>query len=102
MSHADLIQEQQEDPALSNLFQQVQPAEEVQSVVHGYFLEECMLVGKWLPQGEKFVGDAIVQALVSTKPRDGILRTAHDMVTGHVGVKKTYDKIFWYFYLPQL
>ena len=31
-----------------------------------------------------------------------MLKTAHDMGTGHVGVKKTYDKVLRYFYWPRL
>ena len=42
------------------------------------------------------------QIVVPTKLRDGVLSTAHDMVAGHLGVKKTYDKIFRYFYWPCL
>ena len=93
VSRTDLIQEQQEDPTLTELFQQVRLVEEMESVAHGYFLEEGMLVRKWLPLGDKFVGDAIFQIVVPTNIRAGILKTAHDMVAGHLGVKKTYDKI---------
>ncbi|KAK0140284.1 hypothetical protein N1851_022726 [Merluccius polli] len=42
--------EQQNDPTLIEMFQQVRPVEEMESVAHGYFLEEGMLVRKWLPQ----------------------------------------------------
>ncbi len=80
----------------------MRPVEEMESVAHGYFLEEGMLLRKWLPQGDTFVGDATFQIVVPFKLREGILRTAHDMVAGHLGVKKTYDKIFRYFYWPRM
>lgn len=96
VSRSDLIQEQQNDPTLCEVFQQVHPVEEMESVTHGYFLEEGMLLRKW-PQGDRFVGDARFQIVVPTKVRDGILSTAHGMVAGQLGVKKTYDKIFYYF-----
>lgn len=102
LSCADLIQEQQVDPALLEQLQQVRPVEETESAAHGYFLEEGMLVMKWFLQGDKFVGDAIFQIVVPTKLRDGILRTAHNMVAVHLGLKKTYDRIFRYFYWRKL
>ena len=102
VSKAELVQEQQGDAALTELFQQVRPVEEMESVAHGYFLEDDLLVRKWLPQGERFVGDAIFQIVVPSKLRDGILKTAHDMGAGHVGVRKTYDKVLRYFYWPRL
>lgn len=102
VSKAELVQEQQGDAALTELFQQVRPVEEMESVAHGYCLEDDLLVRKWLPQGERFVGDAIFQIVVPSKLRDGILKTAHDMGAGHVGVRRTYDKVLRYFYWPRL
>ena len=58
VSKAELVQEQQMDPTLTELFQHVCPVEEMESVVQGYFLEDDMLVKKWLPRGERFIGDA--------------------------------------------
>lgn len=46
VSCSDLIQEQQNYPTLFEVFQQVHPVEEMESVAHGYFLEEGMLVRK--------------------------------------------------------
>ena len=100
VSKAELVKEQQRDPALIELLQQARPVEEMESVAQGYFFEDDMLVRKWLPQGERFVGDAIFQIVVPSGLRAGILKTAHDM--GHVGVKKTYDKVLRYFYWPRL
>lgn len=34
---------------------------------HGYFLENGMLVRKWLPQGDGFVGDARFQIVVPAR-----------------------------------
>lgn len=102
VSRSDFIQEQQNDPNLFEVFQQVRPVAEMESVAHGYFLEDGMLVRKWLPQGDGFVGDAKFQIVVPTKLRDGILGTAHEMVVRHLGVKRSYDKIFRYFYWPHL
>lgn len=46
VSKAELVQEQQRYPALTELFQQVCPVEEMESVAQGYFLEDDMLVRK--------------------------------------------------------
>lgn len=54
----------------------MRPVEEMESVAHNCFLEEGMLVRKWLPQGDKFVGDARFQIVVPTKLRDGILSSS--------------------------
>lgn len=85
ISRTNLIQEQQKDPFLAELFQQVRSVEEMESMAHGYF-EDNMLVWKWLPQGDTYFSDAILQIVVPTKPRDGILRTAHNLVAGHFKV----------------
>lgn len=57
-------------------------------MAHGYFLEDGMLLRKWLPQGERFVGDAIFQIVVPSKLRWSVLKTAHDMGAGNMGVLK--------------
>lgn len=46
VSKAELVQEQQRYPALTELFHQVCPVEEMESVAQGYFLEDDMLVRK--------------------------------------------------------
>ena len=75
----------------------VRPVEQMESVAQG-----CFLVMKWLPQGERVVSDAIFQIVVPSGLRACILKTAHDMGAGHVGVKKIYDKDLQYFYWPRL
>lgn len=102
VSRSGLIEEQQRDPTLAELSQQVQSGEVMESVAHRYFLEDGMSVRKWLPQGERFVVDTIFQIAVPYKLRGGVLKTAHDMGAGHRGVRKTYDKVLRYFYWPQL
>lgn len=45
-------------------------------MAHNYFLEEGMLVRKWLPQGDSFVGDDRFEIVVPTTLRDGILSSS--------------------------
>lgn len=56
-----------------------------------------------MPQGDRFLGDAIFQVVVPLKLIDfeNDLKTAHDMVPGHLDVKRTHDKISRYFYWPR-
>lgn len=58
---------------------------EVKSVASGYFLHDGILIRKWMPQGEDFVGDPIFQMVVPSEFR--VLRLAHDG-SGHLGVHK--------------
>ncbi len=90
VSHSDLANQQQEDPFLQELMSQVRSASEIMSAAHGYFLQEGVLVRKWLPQGECFAGEAIFQIVIPDQLRDGVLQTAHDDVAGHLVVQKTY------------
>lgn len=84
------------------LFQKFCPAEEMESLAPGYFLLDGVLVRKWVPQSDTIIGDAIFQIVVPTKLRVEVLKTAHDTLAGHIGVRKTYDKVLCYFYWPRL
>ncbi|XP_030271930.1 uncharacterized protein LOC115581177 isoform X1 [Sparus aurata] len=102
VSCSDLIQEQKDDPTLQVLFCQVLPDHEVESAACGYFLQDGILVRKWVPHGECFVGDEIVQVVLPLKRRPTVLQIAHDGVSGHLGVRKTYDRVLRHFYWPRL
>ncbi len=101
-SRAELIAAQQEDPTLSQLFSVVLSPDEVQSAATGYFLQEGMLLLKWMSQSEFAGGELVVQIVVPTKLREVVLDVAHGPFAGHLGVKKTYDPILRYFYWPLL
>ena len=70
---------------------QVLPDHEVESAACGYFLKNGLLVRKSVPHGECFVGDDMVQVVLPAKLRPTVLQIAHDSLSGHVGVRKTYD-----------
>ena len=90
VSRSDLIKQQQEDPSLSEILSQLRPSSEVSSSAHGFFLQEGVLVRKWVPQGEWCSGEAIFQIVIPSPLRAGVLQTAHEDVAGHLGVQKTY------------
>ncbi len=54
------------------------------------FLKVEKMVRKWVPQGDYFVEDEIVQIVLPSTLRLTVIQTAHDGNAGHVGVRKTY------------
>ena len=101
ISQQELITEQQADASLSELFDQVRPSVEARSAASGYFLQNEVLVRKWVPQGMDGVGDPVYQVVTPTKYRNKVMQCSHDQ-TGHLGVKKTYCHILRYFFWPRL
>lgn len=61
--------------------------EEVSNLSHCYFLQKEVLLRKWVPQGEHFIGDPIYHVVVPQKFHDVVLQIAHDDA-GHLGVRK--------------
>lgn len=100
-SQEELKLEQRADPSLEGLFDMVLPEDEVKNNSHGYFLLNELLVRKWVPHGDDFVGDPIIQIVVPVKFRESVLKLAHDE-SGHWGVKKTYNRVLRHFFWPRL
>lgn len=55
-----------------------------------------MLVRRWVPHGDNFVGDPNMQIVVPSKFHHTVIQTSHNLA-GHLGVRKTYDRILRYF-----
>ena len=74
------------------------PRHQVDDVAQGYFVQDGMLVRKWLPCDEDVVGAPVFQVVV---PQDfrSVLRTAPDE-SGHFGVRKTYLSVLKHFFWP--
>uniref|UniRef100_A0A3B5QLU2 Gypsy retrotransposon integrase-like protein 1 n=1 Tax=Xiphophorus maculatus TaxID=8083 RepID=A0A3B5QLU2_XIPMA len=101
ISQNDLGQEQRSDPTIQHLFQSALPAEEMQNHAHGYFVENKVLLRKWMPCGDDVIGQPVYQVVVPLKLRDLVLQVSHDE-SGHMGVRKTYDRILRNFFWPRL
>ena len=101
VSHSDLSAEQQADPTLSKLFDRVLSNVDGQSAAKGYLLQDELLVRKWVPHGETFVGTPVLQVIVPSKFQEEVLRVLHNQ-SGHMGVRKTYDYILRYFFWPRM
>ncbi|KAL1251972.1 hypothetical protein QQF64_019768 [Cirrhinus molitorella] len=97
-----LISAQREDPGLRRLFDAVVPAEDVESTPTGYFIEEGVLLRKWLAPKEECGGESLVQVVIPEKFRHIILELSHGDIAGHLGVRKTYDRVLQHFYWPLL
>ena len=101
VSHSELRREQGADPGLEGLFGSVLSESEVGNVASGYCLQEGILTWKWVPHGEGFVGEPIFQVEVLAKLRGQVQTLAHDG-SGHMGVRKTYDRILRHFFWPRM
>ncbi len=102
ISHRDLVDAQQKDPELQKLFDAVISPQEVRSAVSGCFIQDEMLLRKYVPYKKDLLGECIIQVVVPKLFRDVVLQHAHGEVAGHLGVKKTYERILRQFYWPRL
>uniref|UniRef100_A0A667ZA24 Gypsy retrotransposon integrase-like protein 1 n=1 Tax=Myripristis murdjan TaxID=586833 RepID=A0A667ZA24_9TELE len=102
VSRAEMVKEQREDQTLKDLYDLVLPTSQVGKVGQGYFLQDDLLLRAWAPHGEEFSGDPVVQMVLPTKFRTAVLKIAHDNVAGHMGVKKTYNRLLQHFFWPRL
>lgn len=102
LSPSDFAAAQKEDDTLKELFEWVLPPEELRSAARGYFVQDGLLVRKWSYHTDKGVEDPVFQIVVPTKFREVVLKTAHGDVAGHLGVRKTYNRLLKYFYWPRL
>ena len=102
ISYGELVKEQALDPSLKGLFGQVSPVEELRNAALGYFVQNDVLVRKWVPHCDDYVGKPVVQIVVPQPFRQMVLKVAHDDVAGHMGVRKTYARLLQHFFWPRL
>uniref|UniRef100_A0A8C5CMY1 Gypsy retrotransposon integrase-like protein 1 n=1 Tax=Gadus morhua TaxID=8049 RepID=A0A8C5CMY1_GADMO len=101
VTQEELESEQRADASLKGPFDMVLPASEVKKDSHCYFLLKGLLMRKWVPHGDDFVGDPVLQIVLPSKLRETVLRWAHDD-SGHWGVRKTYNRVLKHFFWPKL
>lgn len=77
-------------------------AKELCNAAWGYFLQDGLLVRKWLLQSDGVVEDPMFQIVAPFKFRNLVPQIAHGNVAGHLGVKKSYNRLMKYFYWPCL
>ena len=101
VARKDWVASQKADSSLSLLWAEAHSVDKIRDLAQGYFVQEGLLVRKWVPCDGDFVGEAVFQVVVPCDFRDEVLKTAHNDC-GHLGVKKTYDRVLRYFFWPRL
>ncbi|XP_073721213.1 uncharacterized protein [Misgurnus anguillicaudatus] len=102
-SHEKLIHEQKQDPTLASLFEDVVLEEALLDVASGYFVSDGVLMRKWTDPKMSSQDDwsSVFQVVVPAVYRSDILYLAHDhCLSGHLGVKKTLDRVLRHFFWP--
>lgn len=92
MSCSGLLKEQRANSTLTVLFQSVHPLDEVKNLSQAYLIQNHVLLKKWVPHSEYFVGEPIYQVVVPSKFHDLVLSVSYNEF-GHMSVVKTYDRI---------
>ena len=105
ISRQNLIEEQSKDKELLDLFKIALTPVEAEKVSVGYLIKDNILMRKWSPteynNSEK--GKTVYQIVVPTVHRREVLELAHDLpMSGHLGVRKTYNRVLQHFFWPGL
>ena len=98
-----MIEKQSNDKELLDLFKITLTPVEAEKVSVGYLIKDNILMIKWSPtecdNSEK--GETLYQIVVPTVHRREEL--SHDLpMSGHLGVRKTYNRVLQHFYWPGL
>lgn len=101
VTHDSLIKAQKDDVTLSKCFSAMDNDARREVV---YFVDDGVLVRRWKPKMIKNVEcSTVYQIVVPTTFRLQVLSLAHDHVlSGHLGITKTYDRILHHFFWPGL
>ena len=102
-SREKLKELQKRDEDLSSLRKEALSESEIKEVPVGYFLKDGILMRKYRPPEVPATEEwSVIQQVVVPKPyRSEIMAMAHDLpVSGHLGVKKTTDRILRQFFWP--
>lgn len=105
ISRGQLISGQKNDTALFPLFDTAVSGKRIESLSMGYFVHEGLLMRKWMPLSISAADDwsVVMQIVIPSPYRAEILNMAHDNpLAGHLGVRKTYDRILRHFFWPGL
>ena len=97
--------EQEKDPELRALFTQAVSSEEADTMPGCYFIKNGVLMRKWRPPEVSANEEwrVLHQVVVPSSYRNEILSLAHESpMAGHLGVRKTLDRILHHFFWPGL
>ena len=100
-----LIDKQNHDQTLTSLFDRVVPKEEIELLSVCYYLDEGLLMRKWRPPEAPadHEWEEHHQIVLPVEYRKDVLKYAHEIpMAGHLGIKKSKDRILQYFFWPNL
>lgn len=80
LSKEGFIKEQAADSTLKSLYELVGQESELKGVTGGYFLRDGLLLRRWSRVVDDMQVDSVVQVVVPSKFREGVLSTLHDGV----------------------
>ncbi len=95
----DLIKAQQADDTVQKLFSLAHEVGDKTSSPF-YFLQDGLLY-RQQPMSSDFSLDPRIQIVVPLKFRKDLLQLSHQGMAGHMGVRKTYDRVLRKFYWPR-
>ena len=104
-SRETLISEQEQDSTLASAREQAGSLEDIQEVAEGFFCQDGVLMRKWRPPGRPAEEHwtTVAQIVLPVSFRWEVLRLAHETaMAGHLGIRKTQEKLMRHFYWPKL
>ncbi|XP_072046476.1 uncharacterized protein [Amphiura filiformis] len=105
LNHNKLIFEQENDPEISILGQRALTPQEAEQSPVCFYKQNEVLMRKWRPPDAQMDEEwrVVHQIVIPKVYRNDIISIAHDTpMAGHLGVKKTYDRILQHFWWPSL
>ncbi|XP_072036952.1 uncharacterized protein [Amphiura filiformis] len=105
LSHNKLIFEQENDPEISILGQRALTPQEAEQSPVCFYKQNEVLMRKWRPPDAQMDEEwrVVHQIVIPKVYRNDVISIAHDTpMAGHLGVKKTYDRILQHFWWPSL
>lgn len=99
-----LASEQTTDPSCKLFLAQCLEDDDIDKVPQCFYLKSGVLMRKFRPPNvpASQTWETVHQIVVPKSLRTEIMKLAHDGVSGHLGVRKTYHKILSHFYWPRL
>ena len=100
-----LIELQEWETTLSHIREQVVSEPEAAPTQVGYYKKSGVLMSRWRPLDDEGseTWRAVHQIVVPRQYQNEVLRLAHENpLAGHLGINKTYRKVFEHFYWPGL
>ena len=102
VSREDLVELQRSDESLDQVQRQVQESPDGTSSRGGFFLRDGVLYRRWVPVGGEDWRE-VEQLVLPQQCRRAVLELAHSIpLAGHLGKKKTAQRLLQRFYWPTL